>query len=106
MQETMNTQVTTQHANPSEPTVRAKVSEELTRLRDELSRTAHEMRMKTKDASAEVQETRKNLEQEVKRFSAEVDQAVERTQDDLVQVGKDLRARFQKLAHQIAPSSS
>jgi ElaB/YqjD/DUF883 family membrane-anchored ribosome-binding protein len=106
MQETMNVQSTSQHPKSSEPTVRAKVSEELNRLRDELSRTANEMRMKTKDASAEVQDTRKSLEQEVKRFSAEVDQAVERTQEDLVQVGKDLRTRFQKLAHQIARPSS
>jgi ElaB/YqjD/DUF883 family membrane-anchored ribosome-binding protein len=106
MQETMNTQATTQHAKPSEPSVRAKVSEELTSLRDELSRTAHEMRTKTKDASAEIQETRKSLEQEVKRFSAEVDQAVERTREDLVKVGKDLRTRFQKLADQIALPSN
>lgn len=85
----------------SEPTVRANVAEELKRLRDELSRTAHEIRMKTKGASAEVQDTRRMLEREVKRFGAEVEEAAERTQEDLLKVGKDLRKRFDKLANEI-----
>ena len=101
MQENMNTQSATKHQKPSEPTVRENVSEELARLRDELSRTAHEMRMKTKGASAAVQDTRRMLEREAQRFSAEVEEAVERTQEDLMRAGKDLRMRFQKLANHI-----
>lgn len=101
MQETTNTQTTNRQDKSSEPTVRENVKEELTRLRDQLSRTAHEMRMKTKNAGDEILETRDRLEQEVKRFNAEVDQAVEDTQADLVETGKELRMRFQKLANQI-----
>ena len=41
------------------------------------------------------------LEREAKRFSAEVEEAVERTQEDLIEAGKDLRMRFQKLRNQI-----
>ncbi|MDH3653636.1 MAG: hypothetical protein OEN21_05160 [Myxococcales bacterium] len=102
MQETMNVQSTTNDREPSEPTVRETVTDELTRLRDELSRTAHEIRMKSKGASAEAQDTRRMLEREAKRFSAEVEEAVERTQEDLVEAGKDLQMRFQELAKQLA----
>jgi phosphoglycerate-specific signal transduction histidine kinase len=101
MQETMNVQSITNDRKPSQPSVGENVSEELTRLRDELSRTAHSLRMKSKGASAEVQDTRRMLEREAKRFSAEVGEAVERTQEDLIQAGKDLRMRFQKVASQI-----
>lgn len=101
MRETMNVQSNTNDRKPSTPTVPANVTEELTRLRDELSRAAHELRMKSKGASAEVQDTRRMLEREAQRFSAEVEEAVERTQEDLLQAGQDLRMRFQKLANQI-----
>lgn len=101
MQKTMNVQSNSKQRKPSTPSVRENVTEELTRLRDELSRTAHELRMKSKGASAEVQDTRKMLEREAKRFGAEVEEAVERTQEDLIQAGKDLRMRFQKLANEI-----
>ncbi len=106
MQENINVQANANDRTPSKPTVRENVTEELTRLRDELSRTAHELRMKSKGASAEVQDTRKMLEREAKRFSAEVEEAVERTQDDLIQAGKDLRMRFQKLTNQIVTPPS
>ncbi|MGB5703516.1 MAG: hypothetical protein WBM48_11925 [Polyangiales bacterium] len=77
------------------------MNQELHRLRDELSRTAHDIRMKTKGAGAEVQDTRRMLEREAKRFSAEVEEAVQRTQEDLLEAGKNLRMRFQKLANQV-----
>jgi hypothetical protein len=41
------------------------------------------------------------LEREAKRFSAEVEEAVQRTQEDLLEAGKNLRMRFQKLANQV-----
>jgi ketosteroid isomerase-like protein len=85
-----------------EPTVRKNVQEELMRLRVDLNRIAHEIRMKSKNASAEIQDTRQVLERELRRFGTEVDQAIDRTREDLVEAGKDLRMRFTKLAHQIA----
>jgi len=102
MQETM-------HSNPSSPSpqpVGKKVANDLNDLRDELSRTAHEIRMKSKGASAEIQNTGRELEQEVQRFSAQVDAAAKDTAEDLRRVGKDLRDRFQKLAAQIIGPSS
>jgi hypothetical protein len=78
------------------------VQEELVRLRVDLNRIAHDIRMKSKGASAEIQQTRRILERELRRFGAEVDQLIDRTREDLVEVGKDLRMRFTKLAHQIA----
>ena len=87
---------------PSEPSVRENLTEEVNRLRDELSRTVHDIRMMSKGASAEVQDTLRMLEREAKRFSAEAEEAVERTQEDLVQAGKDLQMRFQTLANHIA----
>ncbi len=106
MEETITNESNNENHKPSEPTVGENVSEELNRLRSELSRTAHEIRMKSKGASAEVQDTRRMLEREAKRFSAEVEDAVERTQEDLVRAGKDLRMRFQKLANQIVMPSN
>jgi hypothetical protein len=97
----MNDQTKTHDHKASEPTVRENLTEELARLRDELARTAHEIRMKSKGAGAEVQDTRRMLDREAKRFSAEVEEAVERTQEDLIRAGKDLKQRFQKLANQI-----
>jgi ElaB/YqjD/DUF883 family membrane-anchored ribosome-binding protein len=106
MEGTMTNQTNTNDRKASKPSVRENVTEELHRLRDELSRTAEQIRMKTKDASAEVQDTRRMLEREAQRFSAEVEEAVDRTQEDLVQAGRDLRKRFQKLADEIvAPAS-
>lgn len=84
------------------PTVRENVQDELIRLRDDLYRIAHEVRMKSKGAGAEIQDTRRMLEREMKRFSAEVGQAIDRTQRDLLQLGDDLRSRYQHLANQIA----
>ena len=101
MQENTSVQSTRHDRETSEPTVRKNVSEELNRLRDELARTAHDIRMKSKGASAEVQDTRRMLEREATRFSAEVEEAVERTQEDLLEAGKDLRIRFRTLANQI-----
>jgi hypothetical protein len=92
----------TDEISAMEPTVRENVQEELLRLRDDLYRIAHDVRMKSKGASAEIQDTRRMLEREVKRFGAEVGQAIDRTQQDLVQLGDDLRLRYQKLANQIA----
>lgn len=90
-----------ENRSSTEPTVRENVQEELMRLRDDLYRIAHDVRMKSKGASAEVQDTRRMLEREVKRFGAEVGQALDRTQQDLMQLGDDLRMRYQKLANQI-----
>jgi gas vesicle protein len=101
MQDNTNIQSTPKGRETSQPTVRKNVTEELDRLRDELARTAHDIRLKSKDASAEVQDTRRMLEREAKRFSAEVEEAVQRTQEDLLEAGKDLRVRFQKLAKEI-----
>ncbi len=92
----------TQDRSAGEQSVRENVQDELIRLRTDLYRIAHEVRMKSKGASAEVQDTRRMLEREVKRFGAEVGQAVERTQQDLIRFGDDLRLRYQKLANQIA----
>lgn len=78
--------------------VRENVSEELVQLRDDLSRIAHDMRMKTKDASDEIKDTQRKLEREAKRFGEEIERAVDRTQEDLVKVGRDLRRRYEKLA--------
>ena len=83
-------------------TVGENVQEELMRLRDDLHRVAHDVRMKTKGAGAEIQDTRRMLEREAKRFSAEVEEAVDRTQADLLEAGKALRTRFEKLANKIA----
>jgi light-regulated signal transduction histidine kinase (bacteriophytochrome) len=102
MEETMNIESNVKDNKPSKPTVRENVTEELHRLRTQLSRTAHEIRMKSKGAGAEVKDTLTMLEREAKRFSAEVDEAVERTQEDLIRAGKDLQTRFEKLANQIA----
>jgi predicted translin family RNA/ssDNA-binding protein len=104
MQEEANT-TNEQHArpgSPNEPRVRGNAQEDLVRLRDELYRLAHDVRMKSKGAGAEVQDTQRMLESEVLRFGAEIDQAVEKTQDQLRRLGDDLRARYQKLANQIA----
>lgn len=101
MEKIMNVESHDKHTRSSKATVRENVTEELHRLRDELSRTAHEIRMQSKGASAEVQDTRRMLEREAKRFSAEVEEAIERTQADLLRAGKDLQMRFQKLANQI-----
>jgi len=81
-------------------TVRENVSEELVQLRAELSRIAHDMRMKTKDASVEIKDTQRMLEREAKRFAEEVEHAVDRTQEDLVELGRDLRRRYENLAEQ------
>ena len=62
----------TDEISAMEPTVRENVQEELLRLRDDLYRIAHDVRMKSKGASAEIQDTRRMLEREVKRFGAEV----------------------------------
>jgi hypothetical protein len=104
--QTPTTTSTTNDRKASNPSVRDNVTAELQRLRDELSRTVEEIRMKTKDASAEVQDTRKMLEREAERFGAEVEEAVDRTQEDLVRAGQDLRKRFQKLASEIGASAS
>jgi ElaB/YqjD/DUF883 family membrane-anchored ribosome-binding protein len=101
MQENTENSSTANDRRPSGPTVRENMNQELHRLRDELSRTAHDIRMKTKGAGAEVQDTRRMLEREAKRFSAEVEEAVQRTQEDLLEAGKNLRMRFQKLANQV-----
>ncbi len=104
MQEDMNMthdQSATDRGTRVQRPVRKNVEEELIRLRDDLYRIAKDVRMKSKGASAEIQHTRRMLEREVKRFAAEVEQAVDRTQQDLVQLGDDLRMRYQKLANQI-----
>lgn len=89
-----------------ESTVRENVQDEFVRLREELNRIAHEIRMKSKGAGAEIQDTRQMLEREAKRFGAEVDEAVDRTREDLARTGRDLMTRFQTLANEIALPSS
>lgn len=104
MQEDVNmtrNQPETDNGSHTQQTVRENVQEELIRLRDDLYRIAHDVRMKSKGASAEIQDTRRMLEREVKRFGAEVGQAIDRTQQDLVELGEDLRMRYQKLTNQI-----
>ncbi len=104
MQEDMNMtrkQSKTPKGTAMQRPVRKNVEEELLRLRDDLYRIAKDIRMKSKGASAEIQHTRQMLEREVKRFGAEVQQAADRTQQDLLQLGGDLRMRYQKLANQI-----
>jgi uncharacterized coiled-coil DUF342 family protein len=85
----------------SKPPVAQNVTDELTSLRTELQRTVHDLRMKTKGASAEVQHTLKVLDEEVKRFAGQVADAAEETRTDLKKVGTDLRMRVQKLANQV-----
>ena len=89
----------------AQPTVGENVADELSRLRDRLSRLAQEVRMKSKGASDEIQNTREVLEKEVKRFSDEVQSAAGDTRDDLQEVGQDLQARLQGLANQIGADS-
>ena len=102
MQEVMHSKSSVQERKP----VGENVVKELKDLRDELSRTAHEIRMKSKGASAEVRDTGRDLEREVQRFSAQVDSAAKDTAEYLRRVGKDLRARFQQLASQIVGPAS
>jgi hypothetical protein len=105
MQQNMNSTAIEPNTQAVQPTVRHNFNEEVGRLRDDLMRTAHELRMKSKGASAEVQSTLSALEREAKRFSDEVANAAEETGEDLKQVGDDLRIRFQKLANQIVMPS-
>lgn len=102
MQEAMNTQSNTHDRSAPGSRVREDRAEHLMQLRDELARRAHELRMKSKGSSAEVQDTLRMLDREAKRFSAEVEEAVEHTQSDLIDFGEKLQKRFQKLANQIA----
>lgn len=102
MQEVMNIQNNTHDLERPQPSVQQDLEEQLIQLRDELSRTAHELRMKSKGSSAEVHDTLKMLDREAKRFRAEVEEAVERTQRDLIDFGEVLQMRLQKLANQIA----
>lgn len=101
MQQTVMSTPNKPSTQTAQPNVRQNISEDIMRLCDDLSRTAHEMRMKSKGASAEVRSTASALEREVKRFRQQVKDAAAETQDDLKQVGEDLRIRFQKLANQI-----
>lgn len=105
MQQNMNSTPLKPNTQAAKPTVRHNVGEELGRLRDDLMRTAHELRMKSKSASAEVLSTLSALEREAERFSDEVATAAKETGEDLKQVGDDLRIRFQKLANQIVMPS-
>jgi len=102
MQEAMHSNSSSQTRKP----VGESVAKELKDLRDELTRTAHDIRMKSKGASEEVRNTGRELEREVQRFSARVDAAAKDTAEDLRRVGKDLRARFQQLTNEIVGPSS
>jgi len=92
-------------ASTQPQTVRENVTDELSRLRDNLTRIAHDVRMKSKGASAEVKATRDKLEKEVERFSADVEKAADETKKDLMRVGQDLQMRFEKLANQVVSVS-
>jgi hypothetical protein len=102
MQEAMNIKPNTTPRTSSEPHRREDLGDQLLQLRDELARRAHDLRMKSKGSSSEVHDTRRMLEREAQRFSVEVEEAVERTQRDLINAGKALQMRFQALANQIA----
>lgn len=105
-QQQQQTDVASSSASPAKPTVADNIASELSALRDELERVAHDVRMKSKGASAEVQDTRRALEREIKRFSADITVAADETRKDLKQTGKDLRMRLQQLANQIVLPSS
>lgn len=108
MQQNMNviTPQASSTASRSDRSVGENVQKELMSLRSELERIAHDLRMKSKGASAEIQDTRRMLEREAKRFGAEVEEAVDRTQRDLIESGRALRVRFQQLADEIALPSN
>ncbi len=93
-------------ANRSERTVVDSISSELSAMRDELERIAHDVRMKSKGASAEVQDRRRVIEREIKRFSAEISVAADETRQDLKETGEALRMRLHELANQLALPSS
>lgn len=101
MQENANTASNLAPTAVDQPIVRENVAEELSQLRNDLWRVAHEVRMKSKGASAEVKSSRAALEREVERFSEQVKGAAEEAQEDLKQIGEDLRMRLQKLVNQI-----
>jgi len=102
MEQAMTTKPKTDPRTSSEPHRRHDLGDQLIQLRDELARRAHDLRMKSKGSSADVHDTRRMLEREAKRFSVEVEEAVERTQRDLISAGKALQVRFRKLANEIA----
>ena len=93
-------------ANRSERTVADNISSELSAMRDELERLAHDVRMKSKGASADVQDRRRAIEREIKRFSAEITVAADETRQDLKEAAEALRTRLHKLANQLALPSS
>ena len=93
-------------ANRSERTVADNISSELSAMRDELERVAHDVRMKSKGAGAELQERRRTIEREIKRFSAELSVAADETRQDLKAAGQALRTRLHQLANEIALPSS
>lgn len=101
MQQNGNTAKHRTQSKGTRPGGREIVARKASHLRDNLWRLAHEVRMKSKGASAEVKSTRVALEREVERFSEQVKSAAEEPYDDLQQQAEDLRMRFQKLANQI-----
>jgi len=101
MQEQQQSDADHPSAKPSNDTMARNIASELSDLRNELERVAHDVRMKSKGAGAEVQDTRRALEEEIKRFSADIAVAADQTRQDLKRTGKDLHSRLQKLANQI-----
>jgi hypothetical protein len=85
----------------NESNVRQNVSSELSKLRTEMERMVEDLRMKSKTASAEAQNTVEALDAEVKRFAGDIADAADDTRDDLRKVGRDLRMRIQKLTNQV-----
>jgi len=90
------------HTTNDQPTVGQNVTDQLKTLRIDLDRTIQDLRVKTKEASAETKTTLESLDREVRRFGAKMVNAEGDTRDDLMKVGKDLRARARKLANEVA----
>ena len=83
--------------NDSEAQGTEKVREQVDDVLDELQRMADEIRLKVHLGSMEAKDEWKDVEPKLKDFEKEAERVVERTGDELKDLGQDLKARFLKL---------
>jgi hypothetical protein len=68
---------------------------------DELQRMADEIRLKVHLGSMEAKDEWKDVEPKLRQFEKKAEKIVERTGDELADLGADLKARFRKLKHDL-----
>lgn len=78
-----------------------RLSEQLRDLRDELEKTADEIRVKIHLAGMDVKDAWKELEPKLYAFEQRAERATEKVQKELHDIGVDLRARMKKLRSQL-----